>query len=599
LIRWSARIAIVAILLVLLAGAPALAQGGEPGTITWPPLWATALAWLVPLGMGLLACGAVRPDRVAAVLRTGWLALGISVIGYWLCGFAFQFGGLGFVSDQPGFAGLAREWTWAPLDIAWGTKWGMLGLQGYMLRGPASTPAALALFFSQLPWITTAVAVPLWSLQGRAKPLVLFISGALIAGVYALLGNWTWGGGWLANLGLNLNLGHGFVDFGGAGAVHLAGAAIALAGMLAFGTRTFMRARSEQLALPILDGGNPKDVRLGWSPEGEPYVPMPPLYLPTLATLGAGLAIVGWIGWALSAPASVTASLNGDWTALLIALLLAVAAGALANLAFSWLVTGRGNALMTARSAVAALIAASAGLPFVPFWASLAVGAGAGLLTPLVQYAIEHVLRFDDPTSAVATHAFPAAWGLLAVGLFADGRAGQGWNQTGAYAYLGVAGQGVAGYLAAPGYISDWPGQFQAQIVGVVAVSIAAFFLSWLLFAAVQGLSRAWQGEYTIRLPRRPRPGPRPRRVPQRLWPRVRFVRSPAAEQEPRAGAGEKRPSVLSGISRAYAALSSSIQALASRVAASLPARRPPAQVEQIEDLRAGVAGEDPEGGPE
>jgi hypothetical protein len=177
---------------------------------------------------------------------------------------------------------------------------------------------------------------------------------------------------------------------------------------------------------------------------------------------------------------------------------------------------------MAARGALAATISAGAGLPFVPLWAVLAIGAGAGLLVPLVQYLVDHILRLDDATSALATHGVPALWGILAVGIFADGHAGQGWNR--------IPGQGVSGRLAAAPYAADWPGQFQAQTTGAVAVFVTAFVLSWLLYAAIQGLTRAWQGEYTVRLPPRPRtPARRPRKRDRR-GPRIRFVRQTARE---------------------------------------------------------------------
>jgi Amt family ammonium transporter len=548
LVRRSARAILVLFIVLLAASGAALA---DDGAHPMPHLWTVTGSWLVPVGLGLLACGAVPPGRTAAVIRVGWLALGVAVIGYWLCGFAFQFGGVGFVPNlHPDLAGLAREWAWQPLVATWGGSWGMLGLEGYMLRGAASTPTALFLFLSQLPWITTAVAIPLWSLQGRTRPLPLFLSGVLIAFVYTLLGNWTWGGGWLANLGLNLKLGHGFVDFYGIGAVHLAGAASALAGMLAFGARRFARPdalpgsasnadRCERATVSDLGSAERDVAQDSAATDHDAYVPMPPLHLPILATLGTWLAVIGWIGWGQSTPLHVTTGLNLLAAETFIGLALATAGGAMVAIAFSWLTTGQANALMTARGALGAAIAAGAGVPFVPFWAALAIGAGAGLLVPLVQYLVEHLLRLDDPTSAIATHGVPALWGLLTVGLFADGHAGQGWNGIGADAYLDVEGQGITGYLAATGYVGDWPGQFQAQATGVVAIFLIAFFLSWLLFAAIQGLAHAWQGEYTIRLPKRPRHKRERPPTPQRRWPRIRIVRT---EPEPDRGPAGETP---------------------------------------------------------
>ena len=593
MIRKTVFLALLLAAAWLAAAAPALADGAGPSGE--PALWPAALAWLVPIGLGMLACGAVPPDRVAAVIRTGWLALSVSAIGYWLAGFAFQFGGVGFVYDHPDLAGLAREWTWAPLDAAWGSQWGAIGLEGYLLRGPASTPMSLRLFLTQLPWIATAVALPLWSLQGRAGPVALFLSGVLQAALYAVAGNWAWGGGWLANLGLNLGLGHGYVDYVGAGPVHLAGAASALAGMLAFGVRPYMRhlregypRSAEQLPLPGLE-------------EDHAYVPMPALHLPVLATFGAWLAAVGWLGWTLSAPNYVLSEpgLSLAWT--WINLWLAAAGGAVVALFFSWLTTGEGNALMVARGVLGALIAVGPGLPFFPTWAALAVGAGAGLLVPLVQYTVEHLLRFDDPTSAVATHGLPALWGLLAVGLFAAGQAGEGWNRVGTGVYLGVPGQGVSGYLVAAGRASDWPGQFQAQVVGVVAIGVAAFVLSWLLFAALQGLRRAWTAEYTLRLPaRQQRPA-----VPSRAalwarslrWPTIHLGRRepPAAAAEPDGPAVEALAGAPPAGRRRLDALLPSVGRWAGRVTAAAIAavRRPARGTPGQEAVEAGPARED------
>ncbi len=518
--------------LILLSLSPtALAQGGDLASPE-PAWWAVALSWLVPIGFGLLACGTVPPGRTAAVIRIGWLALAVGVIGYWLCGFAFQFGALGFSARRTVFADLSHGWAWLPPGAKWAAgRWGVIGLSGYMLRGPAATTASRLLFLAQLPWVVTAVALPLWSLQGRSSGPVLLLGGVMGVLYYALIGNWTWGGGWLAALGVNLGLGNGFVDLGGAGAVHLAGSACALAGMLAFGVRPWVRTYDGQLALPGVDVDDIRLVpRTRVAEDGETFVPMPPLHLPLLGTLGAWLAAIGWLGWMTNAPAMIALGYRVDVAELMVASSLAVAAGAFIALSFSWLVTGQGNALMTARGALGATIAIGAGAPFVPAWAALVVGAVAGLLVPLAQYTVEYLLRLDDPTSVVATHGLPALWGLLAVGLLADGHAGHGWNQ--------VDG-GVIGYLATGVETSDRFAQLRAQGIGVAAVALSCFLISWLLFATIQWLRNAWQGDYTIRLPRRP--FPRRRRLPfrWRWWPRVRLAWTAEA---PSSGKSARRP---------------------------------------------------------
>ncbi|MBN1933146.1 MAG: hypothetical protein JW934_00700 [Anaerolineae bacterium] len=495
IVRRSVYILLIAAIIALLIAPAVWANDGTSSTagFEW---WAVLLSWLVPVGLGLIACGAAPPERTAAVIRVGWLALAIAAIGYWLCGFAFQFGGVGFFLDHPDLSGLVREWVWSPADAAnpmGSLGGGMLGLTGYMLRGPAATPTALMLFLAQLPWLTTAIAILLWSLQGRAGPVTLLAGGVLIALICVVFGNWTWGGGWLAALDVSAGLGHGWVDAWGIGPIFLVGGAGAFAGMLAFGIRR--RARADYTPSPADE-------------QDRSPVPMPPLYMPVLATLGAWLTLIGWIGWGLSTPLMIANPPQINVYETVISVLLATAGGALVSGTFSWLVTGRADALMVARGVVSALIAVGAGAPFMPAWAALAVGTGAGLLVPLVQYTVDHLLRLDDPTSAVATHGIPALWGLLAVGLFADGHAGQGWNR-------GETATGVSGLIGGARE------QFQAQSIGVLAMALAAFFLLWLLFALGQTLTRAWQGEYTLRLPRQSKAPGEPS-VLQRGWSRLR-----------------------------------------------------------------------------
>jgi Amt family ammonium transporter len=96
---------------------------------------------------------------------------------------------------------------------------------------------------------------------------------------------------------------------------------------------------------------------------------------------------------------------------------------------------------------------------------------------------MDHLLRWDDPTAALTVHGLAGALGLVAVGIFADGRAGQGWNAIGADSYLGMARQGVTGALVSGILKPDWPTQMQAQLVGIAALTLLGFFAAWLATA--------------------------------------------------------------------------------------------------------------------
>lgn len=444
----------------------------------WPVL-AASLAWLVPAGFTLMAAAAVPPERAWQTALAGLAAAGLAALAFFLVGFSLAFGGIGLLHpDVAGFSGLV--WEWSALGPEWGPTWGMAGLAGWALSGPAATPEAYALFVAYLPWAATATAIPLWALRGRASAAVALLSGLLVGGlVYPLAVNWLWGGGWLANLGINLNLGHGLVDFAGAGPVHLVGGAVALAGLLALVPRRTPR------------------------PADEP-APLPPAHLPLLAAAGAFLVLAGSVGWHWANPLLRLEALfpaRGMANAVL-----AAVGGLLAPAAYTWFVAGRVDPLMAARGAAAGSIAGLALGPFVPPWAALLAAVLAGLLLPLVHYLVTETLRVADDTAVVAVHLVGAGVGLLAVGLWADGLAGVGWNQTGTAAYLGVAGQGVTGLWPAAGFTPDWPGQMQAQAVGLAALFLGPFLAGTVLLGGLALAARGAQGLARQARPSKPEP---------------------------------------------------------------------------------------------
>ena len=231
---------------------------------------------------------------------------------------------------------------------------------------------------------------------------------------------------------------------------------------------------------PLLVSPSPVHLRSSAS------TPLPPVHLPLLATLGAILLLVGSVAWAWANPLLDWASL--DPARLAVNLLLAAAAGAFLPLAYTWFVASRPDPLMAARGLAAGLVAISGSGPFVPPWAALVIGGVAGLLTPLACYLVDHRLRWNDPTAALTVHGLGGLWGLLAVALFADGKFGAGWNGIGPDEYLHVADQGVSGLWTAVGLQPDWPGQLQAQGVGLAAIGLFAFLIANLAFGPLAGL---------------------------------------------------------------------------------------------------------------
>jgi Amt family ammonium transporter len=461
-------------------------------------LMPAALTLLLPFGLILLIASAMPEDQAPATAIQLLVVWSMAALAYFVAGFAFHFGGIAQVTPNPELSGL--YWEWYPLDqsvdVSVARLWGVVALRGWALSGEAATPGAFLLFLSHLSLAGAAAMIPVGAvprqLRGATTLAIGLFTGLLI---YPWPGNWLWGGGWLSNLGASLGLGHGLVDFGGASVIFLTGSMVALAALL------FFRSQAIQLELPptteelVVTTGLEGRLTVYDEPapsveELLPVTPMPSAYLPILSMLGAGLMLLGWLGLAtgLHAPTATNfsatqAAVNGVMAALAAALM---AAG------YSWFTTRMLNPLMTSRGLVAGLIVVMAGAPFMPPLVALLAGLLMGLLLPSLIYLFNQGLRLADELGLLATYGVSALVSLLLVSFFADGRAGQGWNGVGLADYNGVAGQGVSGLWVAPGFASDWPGQLQAQLLGMGAIAFWALLLGALLFQTVIVIARAW-----------------------------------------------------------------------------------------------------------
>lgn len=402
-----------------------------------PWLW----GYLLPVGLLLLTWGGLPAQKARRVTPVAALALALAILGYWAVGFAFHLGGAQAVRpDDPALSGLRMLLPLIPRDVGWG----FVGLSGFFLSGPEITPAVLGLFLAYLPLMASAVLLVTLALAD-CRRWVMVSAGALAGTlVFPVAACWMWGGGWLARLGGTLALGHGFVDFGGSTLV------LWLPGALALGVLLFQPRQA---------------------PEEQPAPP--PAHFPLLANVGVLLMGIGWIGWTLSAPFH-TSGATWDWNRAALSALLGMAGATLTSQLYAWLVTGELESLLAARGLAAGWGAALAAAPFVPPWAALVIGLFGGLLFSFILYLTNVVMRLRDAAATVALGLVGGLWGLLSVALFADGRAGQGWNGV-------TAASGNGGVIGV--FFGGGAGQLTAQLAGIVAVGV------WgLLWGGVLGL---------------------------------------------------------------------------------------------------------------
>jgi len=448
----------LSLLSFILWTSPVWAASGPPETPPQALLWsylAGGLAFLVPVAIVFWVVSGLEPDdaRPAALLVP--VTVAAVALAYAAVGFALEFGGVGLMDARHGFSRLV--WEWSALPEQWGPYWGMAGFAGWFLGGGAGTPEAVALFWGHFAWVLVAALIPVLVMRRQVPRLYPLLIALLMAGgVVPVAGNWVHGGGWLARLGATLGWGHGYVDVGGSGLVGLVGGGMGLALLLAF--------------------------RLTRGPE-EPKGELPPVHLPLLAAGGSLFLVVAAAGWALNNPLY---SLNTmPLHRILTNALLGMAGGAALPAFYIWFVTDAHHPHFALAGAFAGWLSVLAGLPFLPAPFALLTGTVVGFLVPFAVYAVREWARLDDPAGLVTASLLGGTAGPLAVGLFADGRYGQGWNGIGSQRYLGVSGQGVSGFFVAPGFTPDWPGQMQAQAVGVAAHFLWAFVIGSVVGVAL------------------------------------------------------------------------------------------------------------------
>jgi Amt family ammonium transporter len=257
--------------------------------------------------------------------------------------------------------------------------------------------------------------------------------------IYPLYANWVWGGGWLSKLGSNFGLGHGHVDFAGSSVVHLTGGVLALVGAKILGPR------------------------LGkFSKDGTPNA-IPGHHIP-MAVVGCFILAFGWFGF------NAGSSLAGtDLRISVIAVntMLAGAAGSFSSMLYMWLRYGKPDISMAANGLLAGLVAITAPCAFVTAPAAVLIGLIAGLLLCGAVLFVERTLKIDDPVGAISVHGVNGAWGVFALGLFADGTYGDALN-------------GVEGSVT--GLFYGDASQLAAQCIGILANIIYVGLIGYVVF---------------------------------------------------------------------------------------------------------------------
>src|SRR5204863_4952093 len=197
-------------------------------------LLAGFLVMFMQAGFAMVETGFCRAKNAAHTMAMNFMIYPIGLLGYWICGFALEFGGVGAVAALGGTAPLNSEFT---LTL-FGHPFGLFGTKGFFLGPDVYDVGVFALFLFQMVFMDTTCTIPTGAMAERWKWSAFLVYGFFISMfTYPLFANWVWGGGWLSQLGANFGLGHGHVDLAGSSVVHLVGGVAALAGAIVIGPR--------------------------------------------------------------------------------------------------------------------------------------------------------------------------------------------------------------------------------------------------------------------------------------------------------------------------------------------------------------------------
>lgn len=317
-------------------------------------LMSGVLVMWMAAGFTMLEAGMVRSKNAAEIVTKNFALYAVACLMYLLCGYEFMYGG--------GF-GLGAENATVSDNY-------------YSARSD---------FFFQVVFVATAMSIVSGAVAERMKLWAFLAFGVVMTGViYPVQGAWSWGGGWLSELG--------FSDFAGSGIVHMAGAAAALAGAILVGAR-----------------------KGKYSKDGKPRA-LPGSNL-VLVGLGTWILWMGWFGFNGGSQLQLTGFENANAVAqIFVNTNMAAVGGLLATMITGKLLTGKTDLTLALNGALAGLVAITAE-PLAPTAVvATLIGAVGGVIVYFSILGLDKI-KIDDPVGAISVHGTVGIWGLLAVPL--------------------------------------------------------------------------------------------------------------------------------------------------------------------------------------
>ncbi len=348
----------------------------------WMLLAAMLVFWMQP-GFALCEAGFTRSKNTVNILMKNFVDFMFGSLLFFFIGFGFMFG-----SEGAGFIGAPN---WGSLSFYKGN----LPVEGFLIF--------------ETVFCATSATIVSGAMAERTKFSMYLIYSAFISlFVYPIEGHWTWGGGWLSQMG--------FHDFAGSAIVHSVGGVLALIGAMALGPR-------------IGKYGKDKKSRA---------IPGHNL---ALAALGVFILWLGWFGFNPGSQLAASGEVNRTAIShVFLTTNLAAAAGGAATMFLTWIKYGKPSLSLMLNGILAGLVGITAGCDVVSPWGAVVIGLVCGTILVFAIEFIDHKLHIDDPVGASSVHGVCGILGTLMTGLLAtEGGVfyGGGWN------FIGVQALGV------------------------------------------------------------------------------------------------------------------------------------------------------------
>ena len=344
-------------------------------------IWGALVMWMAA-GFTMLESGAVRTKNASMICLKNIGVYSIAGLAYFVVGYNLMYIDVGSVIGS--------------FQFLYGSSASEIALLGGQADAAPEVVAngysVMSDWFFQMVFVATTASIVSGAIAERVKlwPFLLFTL-ILTAFIYPIVGAWTWGGGWLYEMG--------FQDFAGSTIVHSTGGWAALAGLTVIGPR------------------------LGKFRKDGSVKPTPPSNV-LIVTLGVFILWLGWFGFNGGSQLALGSALDAvAMSNILVNTNLAAAAGVIAALAMSRSILGRMDLFAGLNGAIAGLVAITAGPDIVDHWWAIIIGAIGGILGTAGIKLLEK-LKIDDVVGAVPAHLICGIWGTLAASIAAGANFG-------------------------------------------------------------------------------------------------------------------------------------------------------------------------------